>query len=67
FQDEYFPRNTGAATFFAFAFDGQTTSGNKLYTVPDGQYVLKLTVRKALGGPADFETWTSPVFNIDRP
>jgi minor extracellular serine protease Vpr len=67
FSDEYHSRNTGAATFFAFAFDGQTTSGNKLYTVPDGQYILKLTVRKALGGPTDFETWTSPVFNIDRP
>ena len=67
FSDEYFPRNTGAATFFAFAFDGQTTSGNKVYTVPDGQYVLKLTVRKALGGLTDFETWTSPVFTIDRP
>ncbi|MFL6199597.1 MAG: S8 family serine peptidase [Thermoanaerobaculia bacterium] len=67
FSDEYFPRNTGAATFFSFAFDGQTTSGSKVYTVPDGQYVLKLTVRKALGGLTDFETWTSPVFNIDRP
>lgn len=67
FQDEYFPRNTGAATFFAIAFDGQTTSGGKIYTVPDGQYVLKLTVRKALGGPADVETWTSPAFTIDRP
>lgn len=67
FQDDYLPRNSGAATFFAFAFDGQTVSGNKAYTVPDGQYVLKLTVRKALGGPTDLETWTSPVFNIDRP
>jgi minor extracellular serine protease Vpr len=67
FFDEYHSRNSGAATFFAFAFDGQTVSGGKIYTVPDGQYVLKLTVRKALGGPADIETWTSPVFNIDRP
>ena len=67
YQDEYRSRNTGAATTFSFAFDGQTTSGGKIYTVPDGQYVLKLTVRKALGGPADIETWTSPVFNIDRP
>ena len=67
FQDAYFPRNTGAATFFAFAFDGQTVSAGKLYTVPDGQYVLRLTVRKALGGAADVESWTSPAFTIDRP
>ena len=46
------------------------TSGNKVYTVPDGRYIVKLTVRKALGddaNPAHVETWTSPVITIDRP
>ncbi|MGH9284912.1 MAG: S8 family serine peptidase, partial [Acidimicrobiales bacterium] len=69
-QFDYFGRNSGANTFFSLGWDGQTTSGNKVYTVPDGSYVIKLTVVKALGdaaNPADVETWTSPVITIDRP
>ena len=69
-KEEYTPRNSGAATFFTWAWDGTTTSGNKIYTVPDGRYIVKLTVRKALGdsaNPAHVETWTSPVITIDRP
>jgi minor extracellular serine protease Vpr len=69
-KEEYTPRNSGAASFFTWAWDGTTTSGNKTYTVPDGRYVVKLTVRKALGdsaNPAHVETWISPVITIDRP
>jgi subtilisin family serine protease len=69
-QEEYFGRNSTSTAFFAFGWDGTTTSGNKTYTVPDGQYVVKLSVLKALGdsnNPADWETWTSPVITIDRP
>lgn len=67
---EYMGRNSASSTFFAFAWDGTTTSGNKVYTVPDGQYVVKVSVLKALGdasNPAHWETWTSPVITIDRP
>jgi minor extracellular serine protease Vpr len=70
FQWDYVPRNTGANGFFALPWDGTTTAGNKTYTVPDGQYVIRLTVEKALGddsNPAHTETWTSPVITIDRP
>ncbi len=71
FQDEeYVPRNSTATGFFAFPFDGTTISGNKLRMVPDGMYVLKLSVLKALGdenNPDHWETWTSPAFVIDRP
>jgi hypothetical protein len=38
--------------------------------VPNGQYVVKITVLKALGdddNPAHVETWTSPVITIARP
>ena len=72
---EYLPRN-GAATvaapgaFFALPWDGTTTAGSKLYTVPNGQYVLTVTVLKALGddaNPAHKETWVSPVITINRP
>ncbi len=69
-KDEYLPRNATAAGFFAFPFGGQTVAGNKVYTVPDGSYVIKVSVLKALGdanNPADWETWTSPAFTIDRP
>jgi hypothetical protein len=70
FTQNYVPRNSGATTFYALAWDGQTINGSKVYSVPNGQYVIKLTVVKALGSeanPADVETWTSPVINIARP
>jgi hypothetical protein len=38
--------------------------------LPDGQYVVRFTVLKALGdesNPAHVETWWSPVVTIDRP
>lgn len=71
---EYFGRNSTAGGFFAFPWDGTTfhgaKNGLKVVTVPDGQYVIKLSVFKALGddsNPAHVETWTSPVITIDRP
>jgi subtilisin family serine protease len=69
-DDQYVGRNSTATSFFAFAWDGTTTAGNKAYTVPNGQYVAKLSVLKALGdesNPAHWETWTSPVITIARP
>jgi minor extracellular serine protease Vpr len=70
YQEDYLPRNAAAGDFFSFSWDGVTTSGNKSYVVPNGSYVVKLTVLKALGNeanPADLETWTSPVITIARP
>ena len=74
-DDEYLPRNSTATGFYAFAWDGTTFTGkgknaSQWRTVPDGQYVLKVSVLKALGdesNPAHWETWTSPMFEIDRP
>lgn len=74
-DDEYLPRNSTATDFFAFAWDGTTFRGNgknpnQWVTVPNGQYVLKVSVLKALGdesNPAHWETWTSPAFTIARP
>lgn len=68
-QMEYFQRNESTG-FFAFDWDGVTTAGGKTYIVPNGQYVLRLSVLKALGdatNPAHWETWTSPVITIARP
>ncbi|WP_137988902.1 S8 family serine peptidase [Streptomyces vilmorinianum] len=65
---QYLERNATPRNFYYFSFNGETRRGNRTYTVPDGQYVLRLTVVKALGTePADTETWTSPPFTIDRP
>jgi len=69
-NEEYVGRNSAATSFFALPFDGTTVQGKKTYEVPNGQYVLKLSVLKALGdpnNPADWETWTSPMFEIARP
>ena len=70
-QLDYMIRNSTTTSYFAFAWDGTTTvKHNKVFTAPDGQYFVKLSVLKALGNSrnsADWETWTSPVFAIDRP
>ena len=66
----YMGRNATAGGFFALPWDGVTTAGNRTYTVPNGSYILRMTVLKALGdasNPAHVETWDSPVFTIARP
>jgi minor extracellular serine protease Vpr len=77
---DYFGMNSSASGFFAFAWDGTTVPGDgrghddknapKARIVPNGSYVIKLSVLKALGDdddPAHWETWTSPVITIARP
>jgi subtilisin family serine protease len=69
-QFEYFPRSSSPTSFWSFAWDGYTVNGRKLNMVPDGDYVVKVSVLKALGdddNPAHTEVWTSPVITIDRP
>ena len=74
-DDEYLPRNSTATGFFAFTWDGTTfqnqgKNGSPLITVPNGSYVVKLSVLKALGDPANplhWEIWPSPVITIARP
>jgi minor extracellular serine protease Vpr len=73
YQDEYMPRNSTATSFYAFPWDGTTTPGKvgkKVFTVPDGDYVVELSILKALGDKNNsehWEKWTSPVIRIDRP
>ena len=66
---EHFGRNSTSTGFFAFSWDGTTTLGKRSFVVPNGQYVVKLSVLKALGdenNPAHWESWTSPVITIAR-
>ena len=70
YYEEYLPRNSTPTSFYAFPFDGITSAGKKTYTVPDGTYYAVISVLKANGdddNPAHWETWTSPLFVIDRP
>ena len=69
-DESYFGRNTSSTGFFAIAWDGTTFNGPSILTVPDGQYVVEISVLKALGDvndPADTELWESPLITIDRP
>jgi minor extracellular serine protease Vpr len=71
--EEFLPRNASSTGFFALAWDGTRlhNSGNdNVKVVPDGQYYFIVNALKANGdpnNPAHWETWTSPVMNIDRP
>jgi len=73
--DQYVTRASTPEGFFAWAWDGTTFRAQgqvpELWaTVPNGRYVVKVSVAKALGqlgNAADTETWTSPVITIARP
>jgi minor extracellular serine protease Vpr len=75
-QFDYLPRNSTATSFFEFDWDGTRSqdngggNGDHRKLVPNGTYVLKLKVLKALGNesnPADWETYTSPPITLARP
>jgi hypothetical protein len=72
-QEELLPRNSSATSFFTFTWDGSRNQDNgntKTKALPNGSYMLKLSVLKPLGdanNPADWETFTTPAFTIARP
>jgi minor extracellular serine protease Vpr len=75
-QLEFLPRNSTATGLFELDWDGTRShdkgggNGDHRKLVPNGRYVLKLSVLKALGSegnPADWETFTSPPVTLARP
>jgi minor extracellular serine protease Vpr len=75
-QQEFLGRNSAATTFFEFDWDGNRSqdngagNGDHRKLVPNGRYVLRLSVLKALGdagNPADWETFTTPPITLARP
>jgi minor extracellular serine protease Vpr len=67
---EYVGRNSTPTAFFALPWDGITRQGNHTVVVPNGNYVIELSVLKALGddnNPDHWESWTSPVITLARP
>jgi minor extracellular serine protease Vpr len=66
---DYLSRNA-LNGYFWVTWDGEVTRGNRVTTVADGQYTIKMSILKALGDPADpthTETRTLPAITIDRP
>jgi minor extracellular serine protease Vpr len=47
-------------------FDGTVRRDGRRLRLPNGEYVLRVTVERALSGREPAETWTSPPFRIDR-
>ena len=75
-QLDYLPRNSAATSFFEFDWDGTRSqdngggNGDHRKLVPNGTYILKLSVLKALGdesNPADWETFSSAPITLARP
>jgi len=75
-QDDFLGRNSTATTFFEFDWNGTRSqdngggNGDHRKAVPNGRYVLKLSVLKALGNAsnaADWETFTTPPITLARP
>jgi minor extracellular serine protease Vpr len=75
-QDEFLGRNSTATSFFQFTWDGTRShdngggNGDHRKAVPNGRYILKLSVLKALGNAsnaADWETYTTPPITLARP
>ena len=69
FSFDFVPRNSTASGLYGLPFDGTTSNGRLLYTLPPGKYVIVMTALQPLGdatNPASVETWQSPVFEIQR-
>jgi len=75
-QQDYLGRNSAATTFFEFDWDGTRSTdngfgnGDHRKVVPNGRYILKLSVLKALGdagNAADWESFTTPPITLAHP
>jgi subtilisin family serine protease len=69
-KETYLPRSPSLNNYYEWAFDGYTVKRGVTMKVPDGTYYAVARILKANGNPlnpADWDTWTSPEFVIDRP
>lgn len=65
-EEHYLGRSSTPGGFSAAGWDGTTSQG----VLPNGSYVIRLSVLKALGdaaNPAHWEIWNSPALTIARP
>jgi len=74
-ESDYIGRDLNPNGYYPLWWDGTTyvargNNGVQWYNVPNGRYVIKISVLKALGdatNPDHWETWSSPVVEIARP
>jgi subtilisin family serine protease len=67
---DYVARSASANSATDYPWDGTVVFRRKVREVPNGVYVLKLSVLKPLGDSRvanDWETWTSPAITLARP
>ena len=65
-EDQYVTRNSTPGGFFELSWDGATTQGVQ----PNGDYIIRVSVLKALGDPANpahWEVWNSSTVKLARP
>jgi minor extracellular serine protease Vpr len=65
-EDQYVTRNSTPGGFFVWDWNGTTDQG----TLPNGSYIIRVSVLKALGvaaNPAHWEIWNSPKVTLARP
>jgi hypothetical protein len=63
----YVPRSTTVASFTRAGWEGTTLHGRHERALPEGTYVLKMSIQKALGDDretSDWEEWTSPPITL---
>jgi subtilisin family serine protease len=66
---QFVGHSSTSSAYSAYSWDGTTTAGKKVYLVPNGQYIIVMSLLKPLGdenNPAHWETWTSPWITIQR-
>jgi len=69
-QEDFLPRSVSPNSVTDYPWDGRVVFRKKVRALPNGVYVLKVSVLKPLGNSrvaADWETWTSPEITLQRP
>ncbi|AKT37265.1 S8 family serine peptidase [Chondromyces crocatus] len=67
---DYVFQNAAATDYSYYSWNGTTTLNKKSVKVPNGRYIIKMKLLRALGdenNPAHWDNWTSPVITINRP
>ncbi len=67
---QYVPRNASRTSIFVIPWDGTTTAGRKLWVLPNGAYLVTISMLKANGdasNPLHWETATLGPIEIERP
>ena len=70
FERKHVPRSALEGNAAVLGWNGVTSFGKQTLTVPNGDYILRMSALRALGdasNPAHWDVWNSPVITIARP